>query len=159
MAGEIVFTTLCRTGMPLIRYRTGDMARMQPQGCSCGTLLRCMEHVRGRIGRGIALGTGVSLQLPDLDEALFAVDGLLNYRAEAFCEPGTCRLRLHVSAAPGSKATRDAALRDALYSSPALHTAFLDGSLVLEPIKRPSLQQLDTGVGKRILGSISAPAG
>jgi len=56
--GEIVFTTLLRTGMPLIRYRTGDLARMLPEPCACGTALRCMEHVRGRINQGVALASG-----------------------------------------------------------------------------------------------------
>jgi phenylacetate-CoA ligase len=152
-AGEIVFTTLCRTGMPLIRYRTGDLARMRPQGCSCGTLLRCMEHVRGRIGRGIVLGNGISLQLPDLDEALFAVDGLLNFRAEAVCGPGTCRLRLHVSAAPGSQACYEQAIRQALHSDHVLQGAFADGSLVLEPLRYCAPAWLDTGQAKRTLGS------
>jgi phenylacetate-CoA ligase len=36
-AGEIVFTTLTRAGMPLIRYRTGDAGRFLPGPCPCGT--------------------------------------------------------------------------------------------------------------------------
>ncbi len=157
--GEIVFTSLIRTGMPLIRYRTGDMARMLPEPCPCGTILRCMEHVRGRIGRGVALANGSRLGLPDLDEALFAVDGLLNYRAEAVCGPAVCRLRLHASAVPGSRAEQSAALREALHNALPLQAAFLDGSLVLEPVSYCAPQQLDTGLDKRILASISAAAG
>jgi len=157
--GEIVFTTLLRTGMPLIRYRTGDMARILPGRCPCGTLLRRMEHVRGRIGQGIVLGNGISLQLPDLDEALFAVDGLLNYRAEAVCGNAACYLRLHVGAVAGSQAGHDTALSNALYSSPVLHTALLDGSLVLAPIKRPAPQQLETGPAKRALLVIRTTSG
>ncbi len=45
--GEIVFTTLTRNGMPLIRYRTGHLARFLAEPCSCGTVLRRMEKVRG----------------------------------------------------------------------------------------------------------------
>lgn len=46
--GEIVFTTLTRKGMPLVRYRTGDVARFLDEPCSCGSRLRRMEKVRGR---------------------------------------------------------------------------------------------------------------
>jgi phenylacetate-coenzyme A ligase PaaK-like adenylate-forming protein len=46
--GEVVFTTLTRQGMPLIRYRTGDIARMITRPCSCGSILKRMDYVRGR---------------------------------------------------------------------------------------------------------------
>ncbi|MBI5571129.1 MAG: AMP-binding protein [Desulfomonile tiedjei] len=41
--GELVFTTLTRRGMPLIRYRTGLGARFLTELCPCGTLLRRLE--------------------------------------------------------------------------------------------------------------------
>lgn len=41
--GEIVFSTLTRRGMPLLRYRTGDMSRFLPGTCGCGTVLRRLE--------------------------------------------------------------------------------------------------------------------
>lgn len=46
--GELVFTTITRTGMPLIRYRTGDMTRWIPEPCPCGSLLRRLDRVRDR---------------------------------------------------------------------------------------------------------------
>ena len=50
--GEVVFTTLTRRAMPLIRYRTGDLAAMLPGPCACGSLLRRLSRIRGRIARG-----------------------------------------------------------------------------------------------------------
>ena len=47
--GEVVFTTLSRRGMPLIRYRTGDLSRFLPEPCPCGTVLKTLETVKGRI--------------------------------------------------------------------------------------------------------------
>jgi phenylacetate-CoA ligase len=35
--GELVVTTLSREGMPFIRYRTGDIASIDPDICSCGS--------------------------------------------------------------------------------------------------------------------------
>lgn len=46
--GEIVFTTLTRSVMPLIRYRTGDIARLIPGTCSCGLPFRRLSAIRGR---------------------------------------------------------------------------------------------------------------
>ena len=46
--GEIVFTTLTRTGMPLIRYRTGDRSRFLPGPCPCGSVLPRLDRVRSR---------------------------------------------------------------------------------------------------------------
>ncbi len=81
VTGEVVFTTLTRKGMPLIRYRTGDMARMISEPCPCGCALRRMDRVKGRWEGRTSLGPQAMLALPDMDEALFGLPGLLDYRA------------------------------------------------------------------------------
>ena len=86
MIGEVVFTTLTRRGMPLIRYRTGDIARIIPQPCPCGSVLRRMERVRGRWDGLVHLGPQCLLALSDLDEALFLLPGLLDYRVTVSTE-------------------------------------------------------------------------
>jgi phenylacetate-CoA ligase len=58
--GELVFTTLTKEGFPLIRYRTGDRAALDPAPCACGRTLARMSRVTGRtddlfIIRGIKL--------------------------------------------------------------------------------------------------------
>ena len=50
-AGEVVITTLQREAMPLVRYRTGDVASMLPGPCACGSPLRRLGPVLGRIER------------------------------------------------------------------------------------------------------------
>jgi len=79
--GEVVFTTLTRRGMPLIRYRTGDISRFIPGDCPCGTVLRTLEKVRGRISNRVDLGNSHCLTMADLDEALFPIDGVWNFTA------------------------------------------------------------------------------
>ncbi len=79
-AGEIVFTTLTRRGMPLIRYRTGDISRFLPGPCPCGTALRTLARVTHRAD-GLAPIGDRALTMADLDEALFAVPGVLNFSA------------------------------------------------------------------------------
>ncbi len=49
--GEIVITTLRCGAMPLIRYRTGDVAALLPAPCACGSPLRRLSPIRGRLHR------------------------------------------------------------------------------------------------------------
>ena len=49
--GEIVFTTLTRRAMPLIRYRTGDFSRWLPGRCVCGSVLKRLDKVGDRAER------------------------------------------------------------------------------------------------------------
>ncbi len=46
--GELVFTTLTREAVPLIRYRTGDLASVTREPCACGRTLARMSKVVGR---------------------------------------------------------------------------------------------------------------
>ncbi len=46
--GELVFTTLSRRVMPLIRYRTRDVTRLDPGGCPCGLPTPHISRIRGR---------------------------------------------------------------------------------------------------------------
>jgi phenylacetate-coenzyme A ligase PaaK-like adenylate-forming protein len=46
--GEIVFTTLTRRAMPLIRYRTGDISHIMPDPCPCGSVLKRLARVGSR---------------------------------------------------------------------------------------------------------------
>lgn len=47
-AGEIVVTHLATSEFPFIRYRTGDIAAMSEQPCSCGRGLPLLESIEGR---------------------------------------------------------------------------------------------------------------
>lgn len=79
--GELVFTTLTRTGMPLIRYRTGDVARWLPGPCPCGTSLRTLAHITTRTAGRVRLGATETVTQADLDEAVFAVGGVVDFAA------------------------------------------------------------------------------
>jgi phenylacetate-coenzyme A ligase PaaK-like adenylate-forming protein len=46
--GELVFTTLTKQAMPLLRYRTGDLASLDVSPCACGRTLPRMSKVTGR---------------------------------------------------------------------------------------------------------------
>lgn len=46
--GELVFTTITKQGLPLIRYRTRDLTKLHYEKCSCGRTLVRMEKCLGR---------------------------------------------------------------------------------------------------------------
>ncbi|SFI84906.1 phenylacetate--CoA ligase family protein [Thermoflavimicrobium dichotomicum] len=47
--GELVFTTLTKEAMPVIRYRTGDLASIHRDPCRCGRTHARMSRVKGRM--------------------------------------------------------------------------------------------------------------
>src|SRR5919204_4628393 len=47
--GELVFTTLTKEALPLLRYRTGDLASVTREQCSCGRTFARMSRIRGRV--------------------------------------------------------------------------------------------------------------
>jgi len=79
--GEVVFTTLRREGMPLIRYRTGDIARFLPKNCSCSNAFKRMDYVRGRATEYLKLKDGQLLSIGMIDEIMFGIENVLDYKA------------------------------------------------------------------------------
>lgn len=110
--GEIVFTTLTRRGMPLIRYRTGDLSRFLPGPCACGAVLRRLDRVRNRIDSFFPLGTGGALTQSALDQALFAIDGIVDFAATLI--PGELRILARRSPVAGP---RESHLLEALFQA------------------------------------------
>lgn len=47
-AGELVFTTITKRGMPMIRYRTHDICTIYSDVCPCGRTTRRMGRITGR---------------------------------------------------------------------------------------------------------------
>ena len=46
--GELALTTIGNEGMPLLRYRTRDITRLNPAPCACGRTLVRMDRISGR---------------------------------------------------------------------------------------------------------------
>jgi phenylacetate-CoA ligase len=80
--GEVVFSTLTRQGMPLIRYRTGDSARFLIENCPCGTTLKRLDRITGRFAEPIILVDGNRISITQLDEVLYKEPSILTYGAE-----------------------------------------------------------------------------
>ena len=46
--GELVFTSLCKEAMPILRYRTRDLSRLIYEPCKCGRTAVRMDRILGR---------------------------------------------------------------------------------------------------------------
>lgn len=78
--GEVVFTSFDREAMPLIRYRTGDIGAFSQTTCQCGTFLRTMKKVEGRMKNRIFFEDGIYFDLKALEEILLAIEDLVDYQ-------------------------------------------------------------------------------
>ncbi len=151
VAGEIVFTTLTRKGMPLIRYRTGDLAAFLTEPCPCGTSLRRLGKVRGRIRDMVRLKTGQRLGTPDLDEALFPVPGIVNYTATLVSRKDVDSLEISIYPGPEAREPRQASVGVALMSVPEINRAVAEGCLRIKPYRLTAENWMTTGVAKRAI--------
>jgi phenylacetate-CoA ligase len=121
--GEVVFTTLTRRGMPLIRYRTGDLSRFIPGECPCGTTLKTLERIRRRASGQVVLGGLGRLTMADLDEALFSVGSVLDFTATISRQATQDCLRLEVRVTEGTGDTSAGAIEAALEAIPVIRLA------------------------------------
>ncbi len=80
--GELVVTTLGRPGMPVLRYRTGDLVEMTNEPCACGrTLARIKGGVLGRAD-DMLIVRGVNLYPSAIDNLLRALPSIIEYEVE-----------------------------------------------------------------------------
>lgn len=98
--GELVITTLTREAMPLVRYRTGDLACITSEKCPCGSEVRRLMGVAGRIAGGLAFSGGGRVTPQALDDALWAEESVLGWSAALESSPEGEILRVTVEAEP-----------------------------------------------------------
>ena len=108
--GELVFTTLTKEGLPMIRYRTRDLTRLSP---GTARSMRRMEKITGRSDDMIIL-RGVNVFPTQVEEQVLAVPELGPYFQITLTREG----RLDAMAV-AVEATPDAASEDARAASAA----------------------------------------
>jgi phenylacetate-CoA ligase len=70
--GELVFTTLTKEALPLVRYRTGDIASLDSSPCVCGRATVRMSRIRGRYDDMLII-RGVNLYPSEVERILLEV--------------------------------------------------------------------------------------
>jgi phenylacetate-CoA ligase len=73
--GELILTSLCREGMPLLRYRTRDLTSIIPGKCKCGRTHRRITRFTGRTDDMFIL-RGVNIFPQQIERVLMSVKGV-----------------------------------------------------------------------------------
>lgn len=95
--GELVFTTLTKEGLPMIRYRTRDLTRLLP---GTARSMRRMEKITGRSDDMMIL-RGVNVFPTQIEEQLMATGGLSpHFQIELYTAGRMDAMRVHVEALP-----------------------------------------------------------
>ncbi|HEY6063097.1 MAG TPA: AMP-binding protein [Chitinophagaceae bacterium] len=83
IAGEVTITTLGVEGMPLIRYKTGDICMYFDEPCACGRTSLRLSPVLGRKKQMIKF-KGTTLYPPALFDLLNEMDDILDFVVEVY---------------------------------------------------------------------------
>jgi phenylacetate-coenzyme A ligase PaaK-like adenylate-forming protein len=75
VAGELTFTTPTKQALPLLRYRTGDVATLHRGPCGCGRTLVRMSKVTGRVDDMVVV-RGVNVYPSEVEAVLLARPGV-----------------------------------------------------------------------------------
>ena len=139
--GEIVFTTLTREGMPLIRYRTHDLSRLITEPCPCGatTLLR-FDKISRRREHGVRVGDGDEIYYSLFDEIIYDVPELVDYQITITRSDSKDQLTVHAEVRP-SGSDVEQSIRERLLGLPLIRKNIKNRTMVDPEIK---LVDLDT---------------
>ena len=108
--GELVFSTLTKQALPLLRYRTGDLASLTRETCACGRTFVRMSRVLGRTDDMLII-RGVNVFPSEIERALLSIPELtphyqlvverpghldeLTVQVEGTVDPAAVRKQLH----------------------------------------------------------------
>lgn len=100
--GEVVFTSLNRQAVPIMRFRTGDLTRvLTRQKCECGRTSLRIDRVTGRVDDMLII-KGVNFWPRQVEQALMEIPGVLSHYQMIVEEvDGVKDLRVNVEAQPG----------------------------------------------------------
>jgi phenylacetate-CoA ligase len=103
-AGEVTITTLGVEGMPLLRYKTGDMCMYYDEPCACGRSSLRLSPVIGRKKQMIKF-KGTTLYPPAMFDLLNEMEEVLDYVVDVYSNDiGMDEVLLHLVPMDDSKA-------------------------------------------------------
>jgi phenylacetate-coenzyme A ligase PaaK-like adenylate-forming protein len=124
--GELVFTTVTKEALPLLRYRTGDIASLRRGRCACGRTLAKMSKVAGRKDDMLVI-RGVNVYPSEVERVLLAHPALapdyllvIDERAAQARLIACCEMGTRSSAPQPVQSELQAGLKDALGLSVAV---------------------------------------
>ncbi|AUW93826.1 MAG: phenylacetate--CoA ligase [Sulfobacillus thermosulfidooxidans] len=98
--GELVFTSLTKEAFPVIRYRTGDIASLNPEPCVCGRTVMRMSRIKGRLDDMLII-RGVNVFPTEIEYVLLQVDEIAPHYQVVVDHVGTLdTLEVHCEVTP-----------------------------------------------------------
>lgn len=134
--GELVFTTLRREAMPLIRYRTGDLVELITEGCPCGTSLKTIGKTIRRVGEVEKLGDK-EISLITFDDVLYVVPEVIDYQVALTREGGKDRVIIRAQVTHKEKVVDK--IKDLIMSIPPIRE-----SIEAERMSEPKIELVDS---------------
>ncbi len=86
--GELVFTSLTKEALPIIRYRTGDIAAINREACKCGRTSIRMSRVKGRIDDMLII-RGVNVFPSEIENCLLQLEEIVPHYQIQLKKKGT----------------------------------------------------------------------
>lgn len=146
--GEVTITTLGVEGMPLLRFKTGDIVEAHNEPCKCGRNTIRLGPVIGRKKQMIKY-KGTTLYPPALYDILENIEGIKNYVIEVYTNQiGTDEILIRVGASDHSenfeKMIKDH-FRAKLRVAPSVSFESVDyiNSLQFPPLSRKPVKLID----------------
>jgi phenylacetate-CoA ligase len=146
--GEVTITTLGVEGMPLLRFKTGDIAQCHVEPCKCGRSTMRIGPVLGRKKQMIKF-KGTTLYPPALYDILENIDGVKNYVVEVYTNQiGTDEILIRVGSTDHSESfekTIKDHFRAKLRVAPSISFETVDyiSSLQHPPMSRKPVKLID----------------
>lgn len=143
--GELVFTTLTKEGLPMIRYRTRDRTRLLP---GTARSMRRMEKVTGRSDDMIIL-RGVNVFPTQIEEQILKCSGLApHFQIELTKDNRLDKMTVHVEATPDAA---DSTVRKASAGELAHHIKSVVGISAEIDVTEPGAVERSMGKAKRVV--------
>lgn len=134
--GELVFTTLNKFAMPLIRYRTRDITRLHAEKCPCGRTIRRMERISHR-SDDMFIIRGVNVFPGQIEAAILSIEGTLpHYQIVLSRTDGLDEVEVIVELSPEK---------------------FSDTVKTLENLRREIEKKIESTVGIRVKATLAEP--
>lgn len=148
--GELVFTTLTKTGLPVLRYRTRDISKVRSERCKCGRTHARMMRVHGR-SDDMLIVRGVNVFPSQIEYAVMCFSELATQYLIVLDRPGALDTFL-VKVELSDKAARDPTLdREALKCSIQQRIHIVTGLTADVEIVKPGEIPRTEGKAKRVL--------
>lgn len=148
--GEVVFTTIAKEGIPVIRYRTRDVSRMITGTCSCGRAFRRMQRVFGRTDDMLII-RGVNVFPSQIEQVLASVPGVApHYQVLLTREGSLDSVAVHVEISPDIEFDEIRELEGLQRRVRAAIESALAVSIAVKLVEPKSIQRFE-GKAKRVV--------